>query len=393
MKAVKWFAPRDMRVVDVAQPVPEPHEALIRIESTGVCGSDMHYFAEGRIGQTAITEPLILGHEYAGIVEAVGGAADDSLVGKRVAVEPGIPCLNCEWCHSGHYNVCPDMVFPGGPPYDGALCEYKTVHARFCFPVPDGISAAEAAMLEPLAVAVHTVELARLKPGETAAILGLGPIGLLVAQVARAAGVGLLFGTDLLDYRVAAGAKYGVDEAFNASREDTVETILSRTNGRGVDVAFDCARSSATPSLACRVVRPAGRFAYAGEGWGIACDGARLVMSDGTATLRRLDPRTFRPLGRVTVTDRGRPVANLNELEFVKGELFANVWGTDAIARISPETGRVLGWIDLRGLSGMLGSDAPVDVLNGIAYDRRGDRLFVTGKFWPKLFEIRLVRK
>ena len=142
-----------------------------------------------------------------------------------------------------------------------------------------------------------------------------------------------------------------------------------------------------------RDLRPAGRFAYAGEGWGIACDGARLVMSDGTATLRRLDPRTFRPLGRVTVTDRGRPVANLNELEFVKGELFANVWGTDAIARISPETGRVLGWIDLRGLSGMLGSDAPVDVLNGIAYDRRGDRLFVTGKFWPKLFEIRLVRK
>ena len=264
MKAVKWFAPRDMRVVDVAKPVPEPHDALVRIESTGVCGSDMHYFAEGRIGQTAITEPLILGHEYAGIVEAVGGAADDSLVGKRVAVEPGIPCLNCEWCHSGHYNVCPDMVFPGGPPYDGALCEYKTVHARFCFPVPDGISAAEAAMLEPLAVAVHTVELARLKPGETAAILGLGPIGLLVAQVARAAGVGLLFGTDLLDYRVAAGAKYGVDEAFNASREDTVETILSRTNSRGVDVAFDCARSSATPSLACRVVRPAGRCVLTG---------------------------------------------------------------------------------------------------------------------------------
>lgn len=140
-------------------------------------------------------------------------------------------------------------------------------------------------------------------------------------------------------------------------------------------------------------LQPAGRFAYPTEGWGIACDGTRLVMSDGTAVLRRLDARTFKPVGQVTVTDRGRPVARLNELEFVKGEIFANVWGTDYIARISPESGRVLGWIDLRGLSGKLGAGAPVDVLNGIAHDRRGDRLFVTGKFWPKLFEIRLVRQ
>ena len=140
-------------------------------------------------------------------------------------------------------------------------------------------------------------------------------------------------------------------------------------------------------------LRQTGRFTYSGEGWGIACDGTRLVMSDGTATLRRLDARTFKPVGQVTVTDRGRPVFRLNELEFVRGELFANVWGTDSIARIDPESGRVLGWIDLRGLSGRLGAGAEIDVLNGIAYDGRGDRLFVTGKFWPKLFEIRLVRR
>ena len=142
-----------------------------------------------------------------------------------------------------------------------------------------------------------------------------------------------------------------------------------------------------------RDFRQTGRFTYSGEGWGIACDGLRLVMSDGTATLRRLDARTFKPVGQVTVTDRGRPVARLNELEFVRDELFANVWGTDSIARIDPESGRVLGWIDLRGLSGTLGVSAEVDVLNGIAYDGRGGRLFVTGKFWPKLFEIRLVRR
>lgn len=264
MKAVKWFGPHDMRVVEVERPIPRSHEALVRIESTGVCGSDMHYYLDGRIGSNVITEPIILGHEYAGVVEAVGAAADPSLVGKRVAVEPGIPCLKCEWCAQGHYNVCLDMCFPGGPPYDGALCEYMAVHAGFCFPVPEGMSAAVAAMIEPLAVAVHTVELAGLKPGETAAVLGLGPIGLLTAQVAKLAGVSVLYGTDLHDYRLEAGRAYGVDLAFNAGEEDTVGVIMEETRGRGVDVAFDCARSSLTPGLAIRVTRPAGRCVLTG---------------------------------------------------------------------------------------------------------------------------------
>ncbi len=264
MKAMKWFAPRDMRLVDVSQPWPKPHEALIRIQSTGVCGSDLHYYTDGRIGKTIITEPLILGHEYSGIVEAVGAEADSALVGKRVAVEPGIPCMRCEYCLKGHYNVCPALQFPGGPPHDGALCEYIAVHAAFCFPVPDVISPSEAAMIEPLAVALHTVELARIRPGETVAILGLGPIGLLTAQVVKVAGAGRVIGSDLLDYRVEAGVRYGVDTAFNAGAEDTVERILRETGGRGVDVAMDCARSAQTPDLACRVARPAGRCILTG---------------------------------------------------------------------------------------------------------------------------------
>ncbi len=264
MKAVKWFAPRDMRTVDVEVPTPSPVEALIRIESTGVCGSDMHYYVDGRIGKTVVTDPLILGHEYAGIVEAVGAEADPTLVGKRVAVEPGIPCLRCEYCLKGHYNVCQSLKFPGGPPHDGALCEYIAVHAAFCFPVPDVVSPAEAAMMEPLAVALHTIELAHLIPGEAVAILGLGPIGLLTAQVARVAGAGAILGTDLLDYRVAASERYGVDTAMNVSDADTVAAIMDATNGRGVDVAIDCARSTETPDLACRVARPAGRCVLTG---------------------------------------------------------------------------------------------------------------------------------
>jgi glutamine cyclotransferase len=152
----------------------------------------------------------------------------------------------------------------------------------------------------------------------------------------------------------------------------------------------------------------AGSFHYPTEGWGLACAGDHLILSDGTATLRRLDMKTYRIIKEMTVTDQGRPVVHLNELEMVKGEIFANIWQTEKIARISPATGEVTGWIDLGGLSALAQAasarksitgtgtnpdPAPlheIDVLNGIAYDERGDRLFVTGKFWPKLFEIKL---
>ena len=135
------------------------------------------------------------------------------------------------------------------------------------------------------------------------------------------------------------------------------------------------------------------QFAYEGEGWGLATDGQSLILSDGTDRIRFLDPKTFAVARSIKVADRGRPVVRLNELEYVKGEIFANVWQTDFIARINPANGAVTGWIDLRGLLSPLDRDATTDVLNGIAYDSGGDRLFVTGKFWPKLFEIRLEPK
>lgn len=137
-----------------------------------------------------------------------------------------------------------------------------------------------------------------------------------------------------------------------------------------------------------------GEFSYPGEGWGLTRDETRLIMSDGTSELRFLDPETLRETGRVQVTDEGRPVDNLNELEWVKGEVLANIWQTDRIARIDPRTGRVTGWIDLSGLlSPADRAGARVDVLNGIAYDAAGERLFVTGKLWPRLYEIKLVAK
>lgn len=139
-----------------------------------------------------------------------------------------------------------------------------------------------------------------------------------------------------------------------------------------------------------RTFKPLRTFSYAGEGWGLTFDGTRLIMTDGTSYLRFLDPATFKDAGRVRVTDGGVPVEQLNELEYIKGEVFANVWGRHRIARIDPATGRVNRWIDLTGLlDPALAKD--VDVLNGIAYDAGKDRLFVTGKLWPRVFEIRIV--
>jgi glutamine cyclotransferase len=136
-----------------------------------------------------------------------------------------------------------------------------------------------------------------------------------------------------------------------------------------------------------------GQFQYPGEGWGLTQDGKRIIMSDGSAELRFWDPETLRETGRITVTADGQPVTDLNELEWVKGEIYANIWQTDRIARIDPASGKVVGWIDLTGLLSPSEETPDTDVLNGIAYDARGERLFVTGKKWPKLFEIRLVKK
>jgi glutamine cyclotransferase len=139
-----------------------------------------------------------------------------------------------------------------------------------------------------------------------------------------------------------------------------------------------------------RTFAPKGTFSYEGQGWGLTHDGSRLIMSDGQPALRFLDPATWRELGRVTVTDRGRPVVDLNELEFIKGEVWANVWHTDRIARIDPASGQVTAWVDLTGLRPAAARRDPEAVLNGIAFDAEGDRLFVTGKLWPFLYEIRV---
>ena len=244
-------------------PTAGPGEALIRVRAVGICGSDLHYFEEGRIGSNVVKGPLVLGHEYAGEVEGVGPGVPKSLVGARVAVEPGAPCGSCEWCGEGDYNVCPDMTFPGGPPHDGALCDYVVVPYDKCFPIPDSMDMETAATIEPLAVALHTVQLAQFRPGDTCAVLGLGPIGLLCGMVAKQSGARLVYGTDPESYRREAALACGFDGVYAADGSE-VAAVFDTTGGRGVDVGIDAARSSLTMGLACRMTRPNGRCVLTG---------------------------------------------------------------------------------------------------------------------------------
>jgi glutaminyl-peptide cyclotransferase len=169
---------------------------------------------------------------------------------------------------------------------------------------------------------------------------------------------------------------------FGEGITDWGEDLLQLTWQSGIGFVYD--RQSFTQKRT---------FEYDGEGWGLTHDMSTLMLSDGTAQLRFLDPVSFEVIGQYTVRDGGTPVANLNELEYVRGEIFANIWQTDRVVKILPSTGQVTGWIDLSGLLNARDRETPVDVLNGIAYDSQHDRLFVTGKLWPKLFEIRLVQR
>ncbi|MFN2283807.1 MAG: zinc-binding dehydrogenase, partial [Anaerolineae bacterium] len=181
-----------------------------------------------------------------------------------VAVEPAISCGVCEFCQHGHPNICPNVRFCGTPPIDGVFAEYAVMPAENCFPLPEGFSADDGALLEPLGIAIHTVDLAHLKVGQTVAILGAGPVGLMTAAVARAAGVGTLYMTEPLAHRREFALDYAADAVFDPETEDVVAAIMDATDGRGVDVAFEAAGASETPNQAARITCPGGKVVVVG---------------------------------------------------------------------------------------------------------------------------------
>ena len=178
-------------------PGPGPGEVLVQVAAVGTCGSDVHYYEHGRIGDFVVESPLILGHEPSGVVIAAGPGADRHLPGQRVSIEPGVPDFTCEYCRAGRYNLCPRMRFFGTPPIDGAFCEYVVVSEEFAYPVPDSLSDDAAALVEPLSVGVWACRKARVGPGSRVLVAGAGPIGLVCLQAAKAFGATYVAVTDV----------------------------------------------------------------------------------------------------------------------------------------------------------------------------------------------------
>lgn len=246
------------------EPIPQPPAGWVQIQvkSVGVCASDVHWYKDGRIGTTVLEKPIILGHEGSGIVTALGEGVNDLKVGDRVAIEPAKPCMECEYCKAGHYNVCPGIPFFGTPPTDGCYCDYIVWPASLALKIPDEVSYDDAAMVEPLAVGVYAAELAEIKPGDTIAILGAGAIGLSVLQAAKMAGAGKIIVSDPIAPRRELAKKLGAAEAVEPSK--LIDAINQATDNRGVDIAFECSGSEDAVRECCEAARVLGKVMIVG---------------------------------------------------------------------------------------------------------------------------------
>ncbi|RAX18873.1 NAD(P)-dependent alcohol dehydrogenase [Actinomyces sp. Z5] len=239
-------------------PVPDPDQVLVRIESVGVCGSDVHYYQHGRIGDFVVREPMILGHESAGTIVAVGADVDPGRVGQRVSIEPQRCCRVCKYCKRGEYNLCPHIEFYATPPIDGSFAEYALIQDDFAYAIPDDMSFDAAALLEPLSVGIAAVRKARIGVGDSVLIAGAGPIGAIVAQVARAYGAGTVVVTDPVEQRRRMVLELGATEV-HAPGEAALD-------GRAFTAFFDATGVTAAVVDGIKRVEPGGSAIIIGMG-------------------------------------------------------------------------------------------------------------------------------
>ncbi len=277
MRAARLHAVGDLRVAD--EPVPDAGAlmSLVRVTAVGICGSDLHWWDEGAIGDAKLTHPLVLGHEGAGVL------ADGPRRGERVAIDPAIPCETCRACRDGYRNLCYRIKFSGHGDTDGMLREVMAWPASALYPLPDRISDADGAMLEPLGVAIHSADLGHLPFGGTASVIGCGPIGLLLIAVLKAAGASSVLAVEPLAHRREAAARLGADQVVDSA------AVLDEA---GVDVAFEAAGNDEGVGLAVASVRPGGRVVLAGiPGDDVIRFGASLARRKGLtiAMVRRMN--------------------------------------------------------------------------------------------------------
>lgn len=255
------------------RPMPKlksPYDVLLRVEYTGICGSDVHYLHEGRIGQYVVKDPMVLGHESSGTVVETGDAVKTLQKGDRVAMEPGIPCRRCPRCKEGKYNLCPEMAFAATPPIDGTLAKYYVLPEDFCYKLPDHVSLQQGAITEPLAVAVHILKQSLLKQGDNVVVFGAGPVGLLCCAVAKALGASKVVSVDIQKVRLDFAKKHYATSTFEPSKVSAAENAnrLKQESDvpQGFDVAVDASGAEPSVQTAMNALRVGGSYVQGGMG-------------------------------------------------------------------------------------------------------------------------------
>lgn len=263
-QAVFMQGTNNMVTRDVSVPEPGADDVLVKLDIVGICGSDVHYYEHGNIGDYVVEGDFILGHECAGEVVAVGENVQNLAEGDRVALEPGVPCGKCEHCRSGKYNLCPDVVFFATPPYHGVLQNYVTHPKDMCFKLPDNVSNTEGALVEPLAVGLHATELGNVKLGDTVIVFGAGCIGLVTLLSAKARGASKVIVIDILENRLNKAMELGADVTINPIDDDVMSVVAKVTESKGADVVIETAGADITVKQTVDVMSTGGTIVLVG---------------------------------------------------------------------------------------------------------------------------------
>lgn len=265
MKAAFLTGLREIKVADAPEPrIVDPHDVLVRVESVGICGSDMHYYSTGRIGPQVVEFPFVVGHECGGTIVEVGDEVEDLAPGERAAIEPSIPCGKCEQCLRGRHHTCLNHKFLGCPGQrSGGLAEYLVMPAECCIPLPASMTADQAALIEPLSIAVYTQRMGAAPAGAQIGILGCGPIGLSVLLALRAAGECTVFCSEPIAERRDAALRCGAEWA-GSPRDANFAAEIYKLVPDGLDFVFECAGQQESLNDAAELLKPGGTLIIVG---------------------------------------------------------------------------------------------------------------------------------
>lgn len=245
-------------------PKVKDDEVLVKLEYVGICGSDLHYYETGAIGDYVVEPPFVLGHEPGGTVVEVGKNVKHLKVGDRVALEPGKTCGHCEFCKTGRYNLCPDVVFFATPPVDGVFQEYVAHEAELCFKLPDNVSTLEGALIEPLAVGFHAAIQGDAHLGQKAVVMGAGCIGLVSMMALKARGVSEVYVVDIMEKRLEKALELGATGVINGAKEDVLERVKELTDGAGMDLVIETAGTEITTRQAIHMAKKGSNIVLVG---------------------------------------------------------------------------------------------------------------------------------